>query len=340
MKAESIKHLLGRTLWRLPFPFSAAKVLGSRYSLRCVLFHDVSDRQSSLTDGLGVTLNRRKFEDAIRFLARHYAPVSLEEVLNPSLLRQSSRQPVLVTFDDAYASVALEAAPICRKYGVPGLFFVNARFLDNRELALDNLVCHVANTLGFDPISAVASGVLESKITLRSFTQIFGEFLPTLALKARQAFYDGMANAAGGEPQQLAQQAGLYLTSAQLRELASFNFEIGNHTYSHVYGRTLVGEDLREEIDRNRSALESVTGNSVRAFSVPYGSSADLPPELARHLHQTGHEAAFLVESLTNTPSTDLGHLFRVSIAAGDDADLFSELEIMPRLRSIRDALL
>ena len=35
-------------------------LLGPRYSLRCVLFHDVSDTESSFTKGLGGTITRKE----------------------------------------------------------------------------------------------------------------------------------------------------------------------------------------------------------------------------------------------------------------------------------------
>jgi len=62
-----------------------------------------------------------------------------------------------VTFDDAYASVARVAAPILRRHRVPALFFVNAGFIGNHDLGLDNLLCYVANTLGMAPIQLAAS---------------------------------------------------------------------------------------------------------------------------------------------------------------------------------------
>ena len=292
------------------------------------------------TNGIGITLAKSDFEDKIRFLAHHYSPISLEEVLNDSV-SSKGRRPVLVTFDDAYASVALEAAPICEKYGVPALFFVNGRFLDNQDLALDNLICYVANTKGVAAVNSVARDVSKSRdLRLSSIAEIIGEFLPLLSLKARKVFHERLADSAGVHPSGLAREAGLYLSSAQLRVLASSNFEIGNHTYSHVHGRQLIPQDLTEEIDKNKAVLESITGKPIRAYSAPYGSSADLPDELAEHLQRSGYRSAFFVESLANAPSQDLYHLYRVSVQAKNEADFFSELEILPRLRSIRHAWL
>ena len=78
----------------------------------------------------------------------------------------------------------------------------------------------------------------------------------------------------------------------------------------------------------------------VRSFSVPYGSSADLASDLLSHLQQFGYEAVFLAESRSNSPSTHRLRLNRVSIKTGKDADLFSEIEVLPQLRTIRNRLL
>ena len=103
----------------------------------------------------------------------------------------------------------------------------------------------------------------------------------------------------------LAAEAGLYLTSQQLRDLANFNLEIGNHTYTHANCRTLSAGDFAAEIDRNKAVLEAVSGRKVRSFSVPYGSSADLTTDLVAHLRRSGYEAIFLAEGRANSSRTD-----------------------------------
>ena len=85
--------------------------------------------------------------------------------------------------------------------------------------------------------------------------------------------------------------------------------------------------------------LEAASGRKVRSFSVPYGSSADLTSDLVAHLRRSGYEAAFLSESRANPPCHDRFCLDRVSISTGRDGVLFSEIEILPRLRTIRSSL-
>jgi peptidoglycan/xylan/chitin deacetylase (PgdA/CDA1 family) len=332
--------LAAGTLWYVPGRFGIARFLGPRCSLRCVLFHDVSDTESSFTSGLGGTITRKSFEAALKFITRHYTPVSLEDVIAESDSQKLPPRPVLVTFDDAYASVSEFAAPLCSEFGIPAVFFVNAVCLDNQQLALDNLVTHVANVFGMGPINAAAHASQVSEIfELRSLTEVFSRFFPAISPSAREAFRGALVRLVGIEERELAAAAGLYLTSQQLRDLATFNFEIGNHTFTHANCRSLKTEDFAGEIDRNKALLEAVSGKRVRSFSVPYGSSVDLTANLVAHLRHSEYEAVFLSESRANSPSSDRFRLDRVSINTGRSEALFSQIEILPRLRTIRNSL-
>lgn len=334
----SLRNLPGWIVWHLPMRFGIASLLGYGYSLRCVLFHDIANEESDFTKGLGITLGKEDFDVRMRFLAKHYSPISLEELLAGENL---PRRPVLVTFDDAYASVAETAAPVCRKYGISATFFVNASLVGNQDLGLDNLVCFAANTRGLQVVCEAARRISSNPgLQVSSLRQFFSEFLTTLSLGMREEFRKVLQHLAGFDSTDIARTARLYVDAEQLRSLVSQGFSVGNHTYSHVNCRILAGKEFDQEILLNQRALEEIAGRKIRAFSVPYGSSADVNQELIKHLRQSGHEALFLVESLANTATPDYFHLYRVSVTARSDADFFGELEIQPRMRSIRNRLL
>jgi len=336
----TLRDLPSRVVWHLPMRFGVASLLGHDYSLRCVLFHNIANEESAFTKGLGITLGAEDFDVRMRFLAKHYSPVTLEDLLADPTGKNLPRRPVLVTFDDAYASVAEVAAPVCRKHGIPATFFVNASLVGNQDLGLDNLVCYAANTSGLGVLCEAARRVTSSSVLqIPSLQQFFDEFLVTLSLESRGKFREELQRLAGFDSADLARSSKLYVSADQLRWLGSQGFSIGNHTYSHVYCRILSGTDFDQEIAGNQRKLEEIVGRSVRAFSVPYGSSSDVSPELVAHLRQSGHQALFLVESLANTAAPDYFRLYRVSVNARSDADFFGELEIQPRLRSIRNRL-
>jgi peptidoglycan/xylan/chitin deacetylase (PgdA/CDA1 family) len=337
---EAAINLAAEALWSMPGSFRIARMLGDSYSLRCVVFHNISATESPFTTGMNVSTTPRRFESALRFLTTHYTPVRLQDVLTDSGGRGLPPRAILVTFDDAYASVAQLAAPLCRKFGVPAVFFVNAAFLDNRRLAPDNLVCYVANVLGMETINAAARTVKGIETSeLHSLSEVFKYFLPAISLPEREVFLDALRRFGGINERHMAKEAGLYLTSQQLRDLAGFDFEIGNHTYTHVHCRSLSREDFDSQVDRNKAELEALSGIAVRSFSQPYGSSTDLTRDLAEHLKRSGHKAVFLSESVANQRGADPFHLDRVSSRAETDDTFFFEIEVLPRLRSVRNRI-
>lgn len=330
-------RMAAKTLWHVPGSFGIARALGPHYSLRCVVFHHVSDVESPFTKGLGVTTSRTEFEAALKFLTRHYTPVSLEDILTESALRELPTRPVLVTFDDAYATVAEFAAPLCREFGVPAVFFINAAYLDNRRLALDNLTCYICNQLGMQAINRAVRAVSRLSFPeFRSPTDVSSYFQPAISLSEKNAFFELLLRFVGRDGGELAAEAGLYLTSQQVRELAKLDIEIGNHTYSHVHCRSLSGDGFFVEIETNKAVLEAIAGTKVRSFSVPYGSSADLTVELLERLQRSGHQAAFLAESCANPALADRYCIDRVAVEGCSEDVLFAEIEILPRFRIIR----
>jgi peptidoglycan/xylan/chitin deacetylase (PgdA/CDA1 family) len=289
---------------------------------------------------MDLSITPSNFEAALKFLTRYYTPVRLQDVLADSDGQGLPPRAVLVTFDDGYASIMEWAAPLCGKFGVPAIFFLNAAFLDNQRLAPDNLVCYAANELGMETINSAARVAKGPAIpTMKSLVEVFSRFFPSISLAERQVFLDALVHLGGINERQLAGEAGLYLTRKQLCELASSDFEIGNHTYTHVRCRSLTPENFGDEVDRNKAELEVLTGRKVRSFSLPYGSSADLTSDMLRHLEVSGHQAVFRSESVANPRGVNRFHLDRVSIRANRDATFFFEIEVLPRLRATRNRL-
>jgi peptidoglycan/xylan/chitin deacetylase (PgdA/CDA1 family) len=324
----------------MPGRFGIVRILGPFYSLRCVVFHNISATESLFTREMGVTITPRDFESALTFFTRYYTPVRLQDVLADRDGRGLPPRPILVTFDDGYASSMEWAAPLCHRFGVPAVFFLNAAFLDNHVLAPDNLVCYAANVLGMETINEAVRAVKGADApTIKSLAEVFSCFFPLISLMERRVFLDALAHLGGISERQLAGEAGLYLTRKEVRDLATSGFEIGNHTHTHVHCRALTPESIGEEIDRNKSELESLSGKKVQSFSVPYGSSADLTNELVGHLKLSEHDAVFLSESVANRRGADHFHLDRVSTRANGDDSLFFDIEVLPRLRAIRNWL-
>jgi peptidoglycan/xylan/chitin deacetylase (PgdA/CDA1 family) len=334
---SALRSLAERALWAPPFRFGLARALGPPYGLRCVLFHHVAEEDGPFTRGLGVTTHPAAFEAAVRFLAAHFAPVSLDRVLDPG--RPLPERAVLVTFDDAYGSVPRRAAPILARHGVPAVFFVNAGLLGHRALALDNLLCWRAQQGGLPALAEAAARAGLERPRFASLREVVLGFVPGLARDEQLRFHEALLSQGGSDPLALAREADLYASEAEIAALAAGGVEIASHTWSHAWCRSLSGPELEAELGANRSAIERLTGRPVRAFSVPYGSSRDLTPPLLAALERAGAPALFLVEGRANPRGPRLDRIDRVSLRATTDAGRFFEIEVAPRLRrSLRPA--
>lgn len=310
---------------------------GLSATLRAVLFHRVSDRGSAFTDGLGVTTSVADFRARLRFLRKRYNPVDLEAVRAAGRGEVLPPRALLVTIDDAYSSVADTMAGMLDAVGLPSVFFVNGAFIDHRLLGTDNLVTYTANTLGRDALRDAARAV-DPDATVTTVDEALGAFVPTLDQRTLGRFREALETAHDHDPLDRARAEGLYVDRTALEGLPA-SMALGSHTSSHVRCRTLGADDLGPELADNRALLEELTSRPVTAFSVPYGSRADLTPGVATAVADAGHDQVFLVEGLLNHGPLHPEGIYRVSIKSNSDLGSFVELEVWPRARHIRDRI-
>jgi peptidoglycan/xylan/chitin deacetylase (PgdA/CDA1 family) len=84
-----------------------------------LLYHRVSD---DVRDNL--TVGIEQFERQMAIVAQRCRVLSIEEVLTASVIPQSPRPLIAVTFDDGYLDNYTHAAPILRRHDIPAAFFV------------------------------------------------------------------------------------------------------------------------------------------------------------------------------------------------------------------------
>ena len=76
------------------------------------------------------------FNAQMAHLAKHHTVVPLGSVVADD--KPSARRPVVITFDDAYRSVLIHAAPILRGYGFPATVFVPTAWIGRRAEWIDS----------------------------------------------------------------------------------------------------------------------------------------------------------------------------------------------------------
>ncbi len=322
--------MISSLLKLLPQSYALASLLGPS-GLRVVLYHHIAAAESDLVRGLGVTTPPDLLESHLEFYAKNYDIVSLDDVLDGKL----PRRPLLITFDDAYRSVLDVAGPMLTSRSMPSVFFITAGCPGSGRLVLDNLLCYLANTVGLEKLETAITGLPAVCTTL---AQLISQIVAGFTYVERMVLSESLTTAFRVDHAALLGEHRPYLDPDDFPKLAGVGMEVANHTLSHVHCRCLNDPETMIELTGPKMLLERYTGAPVRAFSYPYGSRVDATP-IAHGIILKSHKLTFLVQAATNPRNRPVRTLYRVGLAGQETRRLFVELEILPRLRSIKNLL-
>jgi peptidoglycan/xylan/chitin deacetylase (PgdA/CDA1 family) len=263
--------------------------------LPVLTYHQVGDpeRTADVYPGL-IGATPAEFEEQMRFLSSSYRPLSLPDLL--AVRRGEAPLPpraVMVTFDDAYRSVAAEAWPIMRRHGVPLTLFVptaypgepgKAFWWDRLWSALGARDVAVSSPLGDLPVRTPDE-------RLRSFRQLRG-YVKSLPHEQAMAVVDGVCRRSSAET-----PSSSVLAWEELRRLAAEGVALASHSRTHPLLHRISEVEARGEIVDSLADLEREIGPSPRAFAYPGGGLGD---GLTTILEEEGFELAFMTRRGVN----------------------------------------
>ena len=222
-----------------------------------------------------------QFRRIIRRLLLKGNPVPLDQ------LDELPPYPYAVTFDDGFANVLRNAAPILRDLGIPATFFINPQFcygFNSGHTWADLLEQHYATD---DPSIAIAR--LRVHRDLVKNTPYIDPY--------RYAAWVLGDNTPEADP-----ALDPKLTWAQVKELADDPlFTIGGHGDTHRILTHLQGDELEADIGTCQSDLLMEVG-PVTLFSYPDGRHN---PKVVEALKRHGVTHAFTTEPGTWAPGDD-----------------------------------
>lgn len=244
------------------------------------------------------------FERHLDWLGKRYDFVSLDELLAMLDGRRTARRPVaVITFDDGYQDVHVNALPVLRRKGIPGAIFVVTALTGTRKLLLH------------DELFLLFTRILTTSLPSRSL-QWWQELLPEdVALRLAphaQAMMTPFA-ATRVALEHLTQEQNARLLQAfntvlelgamarddfylldwdQLRSMQAQDITVGSHTQTHALLTDVRGVALKAELEGSRKILEAELGTKVRHLAYPNGNFDDVA---VRAAVAAGYESAYTV---------------------------------------------
>jgi peptidoglycan/xylan/chitin deacetylase (PgdA/CDA1 family) len=228
--------------------------------------------------------------------------VCLEEALQ--VLSKGTRRPaILITFDDGYLDNYSIAFPILKAHSATATFFLPTSFIGSQRVPW------------WDAIAFMLRGSKRQNFELRypdRLTVDLRAFQPAVrsvlraykspAMRDSSRFIDALAQATGVEHPHAAEKP-LFMSWANVIEMANSGMSFGSHTHSHELLAKLTFEQQVWEMEHSRQCIRENTGIEVTTLAFPVGNPTTFSAETHRALADTRYEAAFSFYGGVNIPN-------------------------------------
>lgn len=280
-----ISNLLSRCATSVPMewvrPLSGA-------SLVVPYYHMVSDARVPHVSNLYRFRSIAEFTSDVEFFARHFVPITLEDVVDALNGKRTLSQPCIhLTFDDGFREMHDIVAPILQRVGVPATFFLNTAFLDGGGMAHHNVLSLVLDRLQSDNAKSAEKSRQKAESVLAAEVGQSGTIAQrVLSVRyAQSSIARSLASALDLDLEQYIREVQPYLSSEQVKSMLKRGFSIGAHSHDHPLYADL---SLADQIEQTRLSLDLIKlkfGVSTRSFAFPH--------------HDTGVEPEFFAKAFS-----------------------------------------
>jgi peptidoglycan/xylan/chitin deacetylase (PgdA/CDA1 family) len=259
------------------------------------------------------TVHPAQFERQMRCIARHFAALTVEEIVERILAGQPlPPRCIAVTFDDGYADNYQFAHPILTACGVPATFYLATGCIGTGQVLWFDRVLRAFEQTRRDvaelPIATQPVGLRTPHDRSQAgFQTLF--YLRSLPMEQMQRAIAEVCRSLDVQP--ASHDATLMMSWDQVRDMARFGHRFGSHTVSHPILSQISATQAEMEIGRSKRMIEEQIGLPVTTFAYPSGRAQDFSPEVVRMLKQSGYRAA--VTNATFAVNSVAEDLFRLN---------------------------
>lgn len=275
----------------------AVAPLYGRHRVTVLAYHRVVDHghPGFDTDRRTVSATPGDFAAQMDYVANRFHPIGIDDLV--AWLDGGARlpeRPLLVTFDDGYRDNLIDAWPIMRERGIPGLLLLAAGHIGTARPFVWDLAawCFHHTRRGDAELPGWGRVSLQTPEDRREVLKRWGDHCKGLPDEQRTAAALALPEALDVAVPDDA-FAGLYLDWDEVRALDSAGFAAGAHTMEHPI-LTRVGPDrARAEIAESAATVAREVGHPVAAFAYPNGLAADFDPEIVSMVGDAGFRLGF-----------------------------------------------
>jgi len=249
-------------------------------------YHTVSPEPLAHVSYLYRVLKPEEFEKDLDQLLLYYDALSLGDYLE-SRDGKRAKPAMVLTFDDGLKGCHNFIAPLLKKKGIPAVFFLNNKFIDNKGLFYRykaSLLIHqvYSDCRAMEKVTAflkIPMEQIETSIRMIGWDQ--RALLDALAMEAELDYTFYMRTNQ------------VYLNSTEIEDLLKWGFDIGAHSSDHVDFTSLDAIEMKQQVRASIEDLQKRFKTNTAYFSFPFTSDG-VPREVIDSLLEEGTASALL----------------------------------------------
>ena len=269
-----------------------------------------------------------KLERMLAWLARRYEVTSVGDGLS-KIASKGRRSLVALSMDDGYKDNRTHLLPLLSRLGISATVYLEGRPLEERRVNWSHKFFWILDRVGAKEFVKSFGARCEDRPTVAALEALQADGRATAyhlkrVLKydsppaARNRAIDAVFAALGGDERALCEE--LYMTWADVRELAQGGLELGGHTASHEILSRLDATTAEREVREGREAIGRRLDIESRSFAYPFGRRWDYDAKSKEAVRKAGFASAATTHAGTNRAGTDPYELKRLMI--DEDAEL------------------
>jgi peptidoglycan/xylan/chitin deacetylase (PgdA/CDA1 family) len=243
-------------------------------------YHIISDENVIHVKHLYKIRTTREFIRDLDFLLKEYQPIDPTALITNYKNGNFSRpRGFLLTFDDGLSEFYKVIAPILYKKGIPSICFLNAGFIDNKDLFYRYKTSIIIEKLMTSELNPFTKKTLNNFLSAHNFQN--GNMISCLysVNYLNRNLLDEIAGILEIDFSEYLKDYAPYLTTTEIKELINQGFLFGSHSIDHPKYSNL---SLQQQVFQTEESISRITRDfnlDYKLFSFPftdYGLSKSL----------------------------------------------------------------
>lgn len=313
--ARKVLFGLGVAVYRMGL--ARAVIALSPNRVRAILYHAVEPTTNAWTEGLGVNVTPAEFGANLDFFQSHYNVVDVMDLANDS----PPKNPLVITFDDGYQSVATHAAPALIQRSLPATIYLISRAVSGKLVWVNLLNGALRNApeqtrTALEQIPQLADASTDKEI-MRTVQE---NFSPSQI----EHLCETLSNAMDAD--KIEPPEPLYMSCDTCKALQKDNLHFGFHTRDH-YNMSLCS---KSELIHQLDASEITDCMDSDSFAYPFGYFNE---QAVSCTEADGYKKIMTVGN--NNRRYSPIHLDRIEVFTDNPAHVFAIIEVVEPIISV-----